>query len=83
MSGQRLDSTALMPPRHGAAGLSGACSQRSASRPELLSCESGASPRAGIDGFGFEDRRLVQQAFKDLRMDRAAARAVLDDVARK
>ncbi|KAL4420333.1 hypothetical protein ABPG77_010238 [Micractinium sp. CCAP 211/92] len=38
---------------------------------------------AGIDGFGFEDRRLVQQAFKDLRMDRAAARAVLDDVARK
>ncbi|KAL4434488.1 hypothetical protein ABPG75_000929 [Micractinium tetrahymenae] len=38
---------------------------------------------AGIDGFGFEDRRAVQQAFKDLRMDRAAARAVLEDVARK
>lgn len=40
-------------------------------------------PPPGIDAFGFEDRRRVQQAFIDLRMERPAARAVLDDVARK
>lgn len=38
---------------------------------------------AGIDRFGYEDRRRVQQAFEDLRLDRAAARKMLDDVARK
>ena len=37
----------------------------------------------GIDGFGYEDRRRVQQAFADLRLERPAARAVLEDVARK
>ncbi|EFN52285.1 hypothetical protein CHLNCDRAFT_139027 [Chlorella variabilis] len=30
---------------------------------------------AGIDGFGFQDRQRVQQAFKDLRLERPAARA--------
>lgn len=38
---------------------------------------------AGIDAFGYEDRRRVQQSFLDLRLDRPAARAVLSDVARK
>ncbi|KAL4860244.1 hypothetical protein ACK3TF_000429 [Chlorella vulgaris] len=38
---------------------------------------------AGIDGFSFQDRQRVQAAFRDLRMDRPAARQVLKDAARK
>eukprot|EP00887_Chlorella_sp_A99_P004420 scaffold30.g4420.t1 len=38
---------------------------------------------AGIDAFSTEDRRRVQQRFNDLRMDRAVAREVIDDAARK
>ena len=37
----------------------------------------------GIEGFGFPDRQAVAAAFRGLRMDRAAAREVLDTVARK
>lgn len=38
---------------------------------------------AGIDSFGFEDRRNVKSAFEDLRLDRQAAKQILDTVARK
>ena len=38
---------------------------------------------AGAEAFGFNDRTLVRQVFTDLRMDRAAAKEVLDAVARK
>lgn len=41
------------------------------------------APAAGIDGFGYEDRRKVQQSFQDLRLERPAAREVLAEVARK
>jgi hypothetical protein len=37
----------------------------------------------GIETFSFQDRERVQKAFNDLRMDRAAAKAVLRDCARK
>ena len=38
---------------------------------------------AGIDAFSTVDRQRVQASFLDLKMERPAARAVLDDVARK
>lgn len=38
---------------------------------------------AGIDGFGFEDRAAVRSAFESLRLDRAVAKEIVDEVARK
>ena len=38
---------------------------------------------AGIDAFSTVDRQRVQASFLDLKLERPAARAVLDVVARK
>lgn len=36
-----------------------------------------------MDHFGYDDRQKVKEAWEDLRLERSAARQVLDSVARK
>lgn len=42
-----------------------------------------AAMAAGIDGFGWDDRQAVKAAFAGLRLDRGAARGVIDALGRK
>ncbi len=39
--------------------------------------------KAGIDRFGFAERENVERVKKDLRLDSALAKSILNDVARK
>ncbi len=39
--------------------------------------------KAGIDRFGFAERENVERVKKDLRLDTALAKSILDDVARR
>jgi hypothetical protein len=36
-----------------------------------------------LQNFGFDDRKLVTKAFDDLKMDRATAKGIVQQVARK